>query len=134
MSRRRTGPHRPKPATWGTGATGFEGGEFSSPNEAAVSLTQAAKMMNVSQRSAKRAGVVRTQGVHALQQSVQDGEVFLHAAAEVVALGARKTCTARAAIHILPQCPGRRRASAFGNAATYSQKALRLRGARSRCR
>lgn len=55
----------------------------SSNEEAVVSLKEAAKMMNVSERSAKRARAVRTNGVQELQQAVEAGAVSVAAAAEI---------------------------------------------------
>jgi hypothetical protein len=48
-----------------------------------IPLKQAAKMMNVSVRSVKRARVVRTRGVHALQKAVEDGAISIYAAAAI---------------------------------------------------
>src|SRR5262249_7456256 len=51
--------------------------------QAPVTLEEAAKMMNVSVRSARRARAVLTHGAAALQQAVEVGDISVNAAAEI---------------------------------------------------
>jgi hypothetical protein len=46
-------------------------------DEPGISLAEAAKLMSVSERSVKRARVVRSRGVAALQQAVEDGDTHV---------------------------------------------------------
>jgi hypothetical protein len=52
-------------------------------DEATVSLKEAAEMMNVGERSANRARIVRAHGIPELQQAVEAGKVALWSAVEV---------------------------------------------------